>query len=455
MSGYSVLWIGHGQCLEHYGAGEAYLPVLEALGRMCREPDGQALLALLLRRAPSWAVQMPWLLDDAALETLQHRVIGVTRERMLREMAESIEVLTAERPLVLILEDLHWSDASTLDLIALLARRREPACLLLLGTYRPAEAILHSHPLQTVKHELQMHGQCQELPLHWLTEAEVGAYLEARFPGTVFPGEMTRFLHQRTDGNPLFMANVVDYWQAQGLPVNMDDRSSLLEWCAALAEGVPETLRKLIEQQLGQLSRDDQELLEAASVAGREFAAAVVAAAVERGTEDVEGLLDALARRGQFVRAQGVADWPDGTVATRYAFIHDLYREVLYDRVPAGRRAQWHRLVGRRLEAGYGARASELAAELAEHFIRGRDGLPAVRYLRHAGETAVRRSAYHEAISPLSHGLDLLQELPDTPERTPQALHLRVALGAALTANKGFAAAVLASLRREWSMVQE
>jgi predicted ATPase len=266
---------------------------------------------------------------------------------------------------------------------------------------------------------------------------------------------MTRFLHQRTDGNPLFMANVVDYWQAQGLPVNMDDRSSLLEWCAALAEGVPETLRKLIEQQLGQLSRDDQELLEAASVAGREFAAAVVAAAVERGTEDVEGLLDALARRGQFVRAQGVADWPDGTVATRYAFIHDLYREVLYDRVPAGRRAQWHRLVGRRLEAGYGARASELAAELAEHFIRGRDGLPAVRYLRHAGETAVRRSAYHEAISPLSHGLDLLQELPDTPERTPQALHLRVALGAALTANKGFAAAVLASLRREWSMVQE
>jgi len=145
MSGYSVLWIGHGQCLEHYGAGEAYLPVLEALGRMCREPDGQALLALLLRRAPTWAVQMPWLLDDAALETLQRRVIGVTRERMLREMAESIEVLTAERPPVLILEDLHWSDASTLDLIALLARRREPARLLLLGTYRPAEAILHSH----------------------------------------------------------------------------------------------------------------------------------------------------------------------------------------------------------------------------------------------------------------------------------------------------------------------
>jgi predicted ATPase/DNA-binding winged helix-turn-helix (wHTH) protein len=435
------LWVGRGQCLEHYGVGEAYLPVLEALGRLCRQPDGQTLLALLVRQAPTWVVQMPWLVDDVTLDTLQRRVIGATRERMLREMAEAIEVLTTERPLILVLEDLHWSDASTIDLIASLARRREPTRLLLLGTYRPAEAMLHGHPLQMVKHELGIHGQCHELPLRLWSAAETAEYLAARFPGTAFPAEMTRFLHQRTDGNPLFTVNVVDYWQAQGLPVETEAPSTLLEWFAALGDAVPETLRKLIEQQLGQLGRDDQRLLEAASVAGKEFAAAAVAAGVERETEHVEGILDALARRGQFVHAQGIAEWPDGTVATRYAFIHDLYRAILYDRVPAGQRLRWHRHIGLRLEAGYGARAPELAAELAEHFVRGRDVPRAVRYLSAAGETALRRSAYHEAIRHLSRGVELLPELADASARTAHELHLQVALGAALTANKGFAAA--------------
>lgn len=152
-------------------------------------------------------------------------------------------------------------------------------------------------------------------------------------------------------------------------------------------------------------------------------------------------MLAALARRGQFLRVQGIAEWPDGTVATRYTFIHDLYREILYERVPAGQRVRWHRQVGLRLEAGYGVQAPELPAELAEHFVRGRDMPRAVRYLSEAEETALRRSAYHEAIRHLSRGLDLLPELPDVPERTAQELHLNVALGAALTANKGFAAA--------------
>ncbi len=120
-------WLGWGQCIEHYGAGEAYLPVLEALGRLCRESDGEQLMTLLHRHAPTWLVQMPALLDTAELEALQRRTHGATRERMLRELAEALEVITAERPLVLVLEDLHWSDVSTLDLLSMLARRQEPA----------------------------------------------------------------------------------------------------------------------------------------------------------------------------------------------------------------------------------------------------------------------------------------------------------------------------------------
>jgi predicted ATPase len=101
----------------------------------------------LRQQAPTWLVQMPWLLTAADREHLHQELQGMTRERMLREFAELIETLTLETPLILVLEDLHWSDHATLDLVALLARRRAPARLLLLGTYRPVELIVQQHPL--------------------------------------------------------------------------------------------------------------------------------------------------------------------------------------------------------------------------------------------------------------------------------------------------------------------
>jgi DNA-binding winged helix-turn-helix (wHTH) protein len=216
LGGFGPLRVGHGQCIEHYGAGEAYLPVLEALGRLCTEPGGQELIALLARQAPTWVVQMPWLVTDAALEALQRRVMGGTQERMLREMAEALSVLTAERPLILVLEDLHWSDPSTLNLIAWLARRQEPARLLVLGTYRSADVPRPGHPLHAVVHELKMHKRGDELALTWLTEVAVAEYLTARFPGTALPSELAHLVHRRTEGNPLFMVNVVDAWEGQG-----------------------------------------------------------------------------------------------------------------------------------------------------------------------------------------------------------------------------------------------
>ena len=106
------------------------------------------MIALLRQQAPSWLVQMPALLSTAELEELQRRTAGVTRERMLRELAEALEALTAERALILRLEDLHWSDYSTLDLLSVLARRQEAAQLLILGTYRPVEVLTRDHPLK-------------------------------------------------------------------------------------------------------------------------------------------------------------------------------------------------------------------------------------------------------------------------------------------------------------------
>ncbi len=441
-AGNGELCIGRGQCIEHYGAGEPYLPVLEALGRLCREPGHERLLEVLHQHAPTWLVQMPALLSAADLEVLQRKVSGATRERMLREVAEALEVLMAERGLVLWFEDLHWSDYSTLDLLSYVARRPAPARLLVLGTYRPVDVIVREHPLKTVKQELELHGHCEELPLELLSERAVAAYLAVRFAaGEEAPTSLqrlARMIYQRTEGNPLFMVNVVDELIARAVLVQREERWELAR---EIEEGeMPANLRHFIEQQLERVSPEEQQVLEVGSAAGMEFSAAAVAAGLEETVEKVEKQCEGLARRAQFLQVRGVEEWPDGTVAAGYSFLHALYHEVVYDRVAAGRRIGLHKKIGEREEAAYGTRAGEIAAELAVHFERGREYRRAVQYLQQAGEKALRRSAHAEAISLLTKGLELLKALPDTPERTQQELRLQITLGGLLMATKGWAA---------------
>jgi predicted ATPase len=423
------LWSAYGQCLEYRGEGEAYMPVLEALGRMCREASGQSLIALLARCAPTWLVQMPWLLTDAELEALQPRVRGATRERMLREMVEAVETLTVGRPLLLVLEDLHWSDHSTLDLLVCLARRREPARLFLIGTYRPGDVRLRDHPLQSVERDLKVHGLCEELPLAFLDEEGTRQYLATRFPDWAFPPGLPQILYRRTEGNPLFITNVVDDWVS---------RSMLAKPPEELGLTTPESLREFIERQLALTGPGERTILEAASVAGRELAVAAVAAAIEQPEQDVETRCDSLARLGQFLTFCGTADWPDGTVSARYAFTHDLYRETLYARILPARRTRLHQRIGVRLEEAYGPNARGMAAELTVHFVEGRDARRAVQYLQYAAQQALTRNAHREAIGHLSNALRFLESLPPGAERDQCELELSIALGASLLAAKGY-----------------
>jgi predicted ATPase len=431
------VWVGHGQCLDHYGVGEPYLPVLEALGRLGRGSGADRLVLCLRHYAPGWLVQLPALLPSAEWEALQRTTGGATQTRMLRELTDALEALTAERPLVLVLEDLHWSDMSTLEWLTAVAHRRDPARLFILGTYRPVDAIVRAHPIRTVMLELTQHRQGAELPLDSLSEAEVSAYLSRRFGGLPLVADLARELHQRTRGHPLFLVTIVDELRRQGLLREEATGWDVSKTVEAIRGAVPDSLRQIIEQQLSHVRPEDQELLEAASLAGREFSAAALTAVSNQGTEDIEARLDALARQGQFLRAGGLVAWPDGTVAAGYSFRHDLYREILYDRVPPSRQRRWHLQIGTRKEAGYGARAREIAAELAVHFVQGRDLDRAVHYLRYAGENALQRSAYHEAATHLTKGVEVVQLLPDTPTRAQQELDLRIALGPALMAIKG------------------
>src|SRR5262249_50923826 len=195
--------------MDRYGMGEAYVTIREALGRLCRGPAGAPLGAVLRQYAPSWLVHLPALLAAEDRERLEHLVSGVTPARMLRELAEALEVLTAERLLVLVLEDLHWSDRATLEWLAYVVRRRDPARLLLLGTYRPVDVIVHAHPLRAIVAEFQHHPQYAELVLDALSAAPTAAYLRQRCGAQPVPAGLPQLVHQRTGGHPLFLVAMV------------------------------------------------------------------------------------------------------------------------------------------------------------------------------------------------------------------------------------------------------
>jgi predicted ATPase len=250
---------------------------------------------------------------------------------------------------------------------------------------------------------LRSRNGCQALPLTFLSEVAVATYLTARLPGTPRLSELARYIHQRTDGNPLFMVNMVEDFVTQNVT-----GAALAPSAQARPEagtpGVPESLRQLLEQRLERLSPEEQRVFETGGVAGVEFAAAVVAAGLDTEVERVETWCESLARRGRWLRAHGPRAWPDGTVSESYGFVHALYQEVVYNRVPAARRQRLHQQIGERLEAIYGEQTRDFAAELVIHFEEGREYPRVIQYRAYAAEQALRRHAYQEAMVHLIKG---------------------------------------------------
>jgi DNA-binding winged helix-turn-helix (wHTH) protein/tetratricopeptide (TPR) repeat protein len=421
------LLMGRGFCLDQRGRREPYMPVLEALGRLGGEPAGAPLLEALRTRAPTWLIQLPWLLPPGDVEDVRRAALGATPERMLRELAEALESLTSGTALVLLLEDVHWSDDSTLDLIARLARREEPARLLLVCTYRPGEG-----PAVLLQRELRVRGRCVELALPFLSREEVHLQLEARLPGGHPSPALAGLVHRRTDGNPLFVEALLDSWLEQGALEQTGGGWAPRAEQNRIADGIPDTLRDLIDQDVSRLSPDDLEVLEAASVVGTTFAAAAVPA------PQAEARCSRLARDGRLVLMLGESRWAGGRVSTLFAFIHDLHREVLYRRIPSGRRAELHRELAGLLEAGYGPEAPERAAEIALHSVRGQDAARAVEYLRLAAEQALRRSGYREALGHLGEALEQLKIAGRVAEPDRVELSLQALLGPALAMTEGW-----------------
>ena len=402
-----------GGCVEGYGGTEPYYPVLEALGRLCRGAGGEQVKTALVSIAPTWAILMPSCVPADILDSLLARTLGAGRERMMREICDLLQTLARERPLLLVLDDLHWADFSTIDMLSALAQLEGPLRLMIVAVYRSDDASSVRHPVMKLNHTLLLRRACEVIELAPLKPDSVGTWLMHGASLNPLDEELAHLVAERSGGNPLFMQAILEHLYEHGLAIRTVDGWHQTASAAQLREALPRTIVQVIEMRIRRLAARAQRMLEAASVAGLTFAPATTAEAAAMSIEAFEDLCDSLARQGQFIRRAGVQSLPDGNSAQSFSFTHALVRSVFYDRQGLTRRSRSHRLIGERLETLFpvGQRGS-LSAELCWHFADAQQWDKALDYVRTALQTAKVRCAYREALAALDQADMLLARLP-------------------------------------------
>jgi predicted ATPase len=340
--------------------------------------------------------------------------------------------------LLLFLDDLHWADASTVDLLAYVGGKCAALRILLVLTYRPTDLLLVKHPFIPVKQDLQARGVCREVVMELLTRQDVKRYLALEFPGHRFPEEFAALIHGKTEGNPLFMADLLRHLRDRQVLAHEQGRWVLAQSLPGLERELPESVRCMIERKIAQLGEEDRRLLVAASVQGCEFDAAVVSKALGLDAAEVEEQFEGLERVHAFVRLVREHEFPDRTLTLRFRFVHVLYQNALYASLRPTRRATLSAAVAQALAGHYGEKNAAVAAELALLWEAARDFRRATDCFLLAAQNAVRLFANQEAVGLARRGLALLATLPEGPERARQELALQLTLGPPLIATKGW-----------------
>jgi hypothetical protein len=416
-----------GSCIDAYGAREPYLPVLTTLTRLGGGPHADVVLRGLERVAPAWAALLPSLFSLEQLNGFARRANTVGQELMLLQFAQLIELLAHERPLVWCLEDLHWADRSTLELVAYVGRA-DLRHFMLLASARIAyaEASLLISDLVADRSQL---GVCEKLVVLPFSRDHVHRYLEARFEPQALPEALSDLIHQRTCGTPLFVVQWADALVDKRLIAAPEGKWTLLASLAEAGASVPSTTAQTIEMQVDRLSKRERSILEAACVAGTRFGVLALADVLDEDCVELERVCLDWANHERFLRVAGEAEWPDGTRTTLFSFSHSLYQEVLYKRLGAAHRARLHQRLAKRMESAYGRNVVHIAAELATHFEQSGDHTSAARYLLLAGNTALTRFAYASAEELLRRGLRELSLTEPSPAKLCLELDLYSALG--------------------------
>jgi predicted ATPase/DNA-binding winged helix-turn-helix (wHTH) protein len=401
--------VARGQCVQGFGEKEEYYPVMEALAQLCASSAGEEARRILARLAPAW-------LAAPGREPEPAPAPSSVPERMPGDLCAALEEIAAKNALLLLFEDLHWADGSTLNLVSALARRRTPAKLMIVATCGNGDTA-PDHPLRRMKHDLLLRQLCTEVALAPLNQTAVSQLLSRELKQDPLPPGLTAFVHQHSESNPLFVIAILEHLIARRCLVR-DGPEDASRWVARapfeeLDADVPDRLAQMIELEIECLTPDEQRILGAGSVMGIAFPAWAVAAALEQNTAEIEEACDQLARRLHFVERAGQDELPDGTRSEFFVFVHGLYREVLYQRQPAARRARCHLRIARRLGELFAGCESAVAREMAMHYEAAADWQGAASALRIASGHARRRQAHAEATQLLEHALRIAERLSD------------------------------------------
>jgi tetratricopeptide (TPR) repeat protein len=398
--------LASGRCSERLAGAEAYLPFLEALDSLLHGGGGEAVAQVMKVVAPTWYVQVtPLTGDDSSFARVREEAKVASQERLKRELAAFLHEVARLEPLVLFLDDVHWADASTVDLLAYVGSKCAAMRLLLVLSYRPSDLLLRQHPFLSVKMELQGRGVCREILLGFLSRPDLERYLALEFPEHGFPAPFAALIHARTEGNPLFMVDLLRYLRERGVIAQEQGRWTLTQSVAEVQQELPESVRTMIQRKIDQLSEADRRLLVAASVQGYEFDAAVVAKALALEAVEVEERLEGLERVHAFVRRLAEREFPDNTLTLRYRFVHVLYQNALYALLTPARKGSLSTAVAEALLGHYGEQSTAVASELALLFEAGRDFARAADYFVVAAQNAARVYGTQEAMALLGRAL--------------------------------------------------
>lgn len=430
--------IGRGRCSQRLAGDEPYLPILEALESLLRPHTGPSVTALMKAVAPTWYTLVSIDSSSASLDRENLPAVA-SQERMKREFGALAKEISRTQPLVFFIDDLHWADVSTVDILNYLAGRFEQTRALVLGSYRPSDMALSHHPFLAIRNDLQARGLLEEIGLGFLSEKDVQHYLSLEYPGNRFPANFPSVIHSKTEGNPLFMADLVRYLRDTGGIVQEDGQWALARSLPESPRDLPASVRGMIERKIGQVDERDRALLAAASVQGTEFDSAILAEVLQLDPAEIEERLEKLERVHVFVRKSEESEFPDRTLTVNYRFVHVLYQNALYEAIQPTRRTDLSGRIARALVKHYSEEVDTVAARIAVLFEAARDFSGASQYYHIAARRSAELFAFREALSLSERGLKALKGLPDGPARKQQELVLQMSKGIALRSTSGWA----------------
>jgi transcriptional regulator with XRE-family HTH domain/tetratricopeptide (TPR) repeat protein len=366
------------------------------------------------------------------------------QERLFEEISATLGAISQRNPLLLILDDLHWVDASTAALLDHLARRLQHSPVLVIGSYRPEElaptfvstAATSEHALQGVLSESrQLFGQ-NRLDLDRLTEGDDLHFIDAlldKEPNLVGP-EFRKQLARITTGNALFAVELLREMKERG-DLAQNDRGQWVENEPLSWQHIPARVEGVIEKRIARLPTALHRVLDIACIQGESFLASVIASIEGIDVRHVvQQLSEDLDRRHRLIREQGMQQLHSRRLPT-FRFRHHLFQKYLYEQLGAAQRMYLHEDVGNALEALYAEEDAQddalPAAQLARHFQEARLDLKASSYLLIAGEKAARVLAFGEAAAYYERGLNLLEDHAETEASLRQSYALMLALARA------------------------